>query len=60
MYAEDFINQSDRRGYVTETGKIEDWSKQNKEELTKKIHERLQIIEEDLTKKQESLNKEAS
>jgi hypothetical protein len=60
MYAKDFIGSSNRKGYISETGKIEDWSIQNKEDLTKKIHERIEKIEEDLTKNQESLNKDIS
>ena len=58
MVAVDFINQTNRKGYITETGKIEDWSKQDKEKLTDKINSRIEQVEKDLTKKYDNMHKE--
>tara|TARA_R110002051_G_scaffold196059_1_gene263880 strand:+ start:1161 stop:1748 length:588 start_codon:yes stop_codon:yes gene_type:complete len=56
--AEDFIEETNRSGYITETGKIEDWSKQNKKELSSIIRKRVKNIKEDLTKRCKNMNKE--
>ena len=56
--ATDFINETNRKGYITETGKIEDWSRQDKQKLTEKISSRIEQIEKDLTKKYDNMHKE--
>jgi len=58
MMATDFINETNRKGYITETGKIEDWSRQDKQKLTEKISSRIEQIEKDLTKKYDNMHKE--
>jgi hypothetical protein len=58
MMANDFINETNRKGYITETGKIEDWSSQDKEKLREKINTRIEDIEKDLTKKYDNMHKE--
>ena len=54
--AKDFVEETNRNGYVTETGKIEDWSGQNKDELEKTINESVEKLKEDLTSQLEKLN----
>jgi transcription elongation factor Elf1 len=51
---EDFISNTNRQGYITETGKIEDWSKQDKTIVANTIRENAKNIEEDLSKKFET------
>jgi len=54
--AKDFIEETNRKGYITETGKIEDWSRQNKVEIEKTVNENVKKIKEDLTSQLEKLN----
>jgi hypothetical protein len=54
--AKDFIGATNRKGYITETGKIEDWSKQNKKEIEKTVNENVEKIKENLTSQLEKLN----
>ena len=60
MLADDFISATNRKGYITEAGKIEDWSKQNTEELSNKIKTKIDNMEKDLTKKFDNVHKEQS
>tara|TARA_Y100000592_G_C5340518_1_gene254006 strand:+ start:125 stop:715 length:591 start_codon:yes stop_codon:yes gene_type:complete len=53
--AKDFIEETDRKGYVSETGRIEDWSGQNKKELEKTINESVKKLKQDLTSQLENL-----
>ena len=54
--AKNFIEETNRKGYITETGKIEDWSSQNKAEIEKTVNENVKKIKEDLTSQLEKLN----
>ena len=54
--AKDFIEETNRKGYVTETGKIEDWSKQNKKEIEKTVNENFEKVKENITSTLEKLN----
>jgi hypothetical protein len=56
--AKDFISNTNRQGYITESGKIEEWSKQDKSEITKTITENVKKIEDDLNEKFKTLTKE--
>jgi hypothetical protein len=56
--AEEFISSTNRRGYITEAGKIEDWSKQDKTSVANTIRENAKNIEKDLDKKFETYEKE--
>ena len=57
--AKDFIDDTNRKGYITETGKIENWSRQNKKEIEKTVGENVKKIKEQLTSQLEKLtNKE--
>jgi hypothetical protein len=54
--AKDFIDSTNREGYVSETGRVEDWSKQNKEEISKIVNENLSKIKKTITSKLENMN----
>ena len=54
----DYKNVSLLKQFITETGKIEDWSSQDKEKLREKINTRIEDIEKDLTKKYDNMHKE--
>ena len=54
--AKSFVSETNRRGYVTETGKIEDWSKENKTEIEKTVNETISGISKKLTSQLEKLN----
>ena len=56
--AEDFIGQINRKGYITESGKVEDWSSENKKEISDRIKIRIDGMEKALTKKYENMHKE--
>jgi len=58
VVAKDFISNSNREGYITESGKIENWSKQDKTEMAKTMSENIKQIEADITKQFKSINKE--
>ena len=58
VVAKDFISKTNREGYITESGKIESWSKQDKTEITKTMTENIKQIEADITKKFKNINKE--
>ena len=58
LVAEDFIGQANRKGYVTESGKVEDWSSENTKEVRERINTRIENLEKDLTKKYENMHKE--
>jgi len=54
--AKSFVSETNRKGYVTETGKIEDWSKENKTEIEKTVNETISGISKKLTSQLEKLN----
>jgi len=54
--AKSFIENTNRKGYITETGKIEDWSSQNKTEIEKTINGNVKKIKDELTSHIEKLN----
>jgi len=56
--AKDFIGETNRKGYITEAGKIEDWSGENTKEVRDRINSRIENLEKDLTKKYENMHKE--
>lgn len=56
ILAQEFIDQTNRKGYITETGKIEDWSSQNKDEISKIITENLNKVKEKITSKLKEMN----
>tara|TARA_R100001015_G_C4601654_1_gene156604 strand:- start:681 stop:1268 length:588 start_codon:yes stop_codon:yes gene_type:complete len=56
--AEDFIGNANRKGYITEAGKVEDWSTENTKEVRERINARIESMEKDLTKKYENMHKE--
>ena len=41
----DFISSINRKGFVTERGKIESWSKQDKQKIVEKVNRRISDIE---------------
>jgi len=41
----DFISSINRKGFVTERGKIESWSKQDKQKIVEKVNKRISDIE---------------
>jgi len=50
MLVADYVNGLNRKGYITEAGKIEDWSKQNTTTLSNKIEHKLNDLRKNLTK----------
>ena len=55
--AKDFIEATNKKGYITETGKIEDWSNQNKEEIKSIVSENVETIKTKITDQLEKMNK---
>ena len=56
--ASDFIGQTNRKGYITEAGVVEDWDSENTQEVQDRINNRIENLEKDLTKKYENMHKE--
>jgi len=54
--AQDFISETNRKGYITETGKIEDWSSHNKDEIKTIVDENVENIKSQITSHLEKLN----
>jgi hypothetical protein len=54
--AKDFISETNRKGYITETGKIEDWSNQNKDEIETIVNENVESLKTKITSQLEKLN----
>jgi len=50
-YAKDYIDDVNRDGYITEAGKVEDWSKQNKKQLEELVESNIKNIKKDIKKK---------
>jgi len=56
LVAKDFIEHTNRSGFITEAGKVEDWSKQNKKEIKQTVDKNVEKIKKDLTSQLEKLN----
>tara|TARA_R110000822_G_scaffold41842_2_gene113814 strand:+ start:2321 stop:2905 length:585 start_codon:yes stop_codon:yes gene_type:complete len=56
--AKDFISSVNRDGYITERGKIENWSKQDKQKITEKINKRIEFIESEIKENWQNRNKD--
>ena len=50
-YATNFIESINREGYITERGKVENWSKQDKAAIIKKVNKRIAHIESEINEK---------
>ena len=57
-YAQSFIDSINRDGYVTERGKIETWSKQDKQSILEKVNKRIEFIESEIKEKWIGINKD--
>ena len=57
-FAKSFIGSINRDGYITERGKVENWSKQDKGAIVEKVNKRIEFLESEIKEKFLNVNKD--
>ena len=57
-FAKSFIGSIYRDGYITERGKVENWSKQDKGAIVEKVNKRIEFLESEIKEKFLNVNKD--
>ena len=58
QFAKSFVDNINRDGYITERGKVENWTKQDKDKIIDTVNKRISFLESDIKEKFLNVNKD--